>query len=244
MSEKSGQTDMTVLEQGARQMGVALSQAQLGQFRQYQQLLMAWNAQFNLTAVRDEQEIQRRHFLDSLSCLLVTGDLNHKRLVDVGTGAGFPGLPLRILFPDLDLYLVESVAKKASFLHAVIDALELEDVQIITARAESLGQNAAHRERYDWAVARAVASLSILIEYLLPLVALGGHMLAQKGKRAEEELLQSETGIRILGGGAARLLHVQIPGEEEESNLVMIEKIRTTPQKYPRRVGIPAKRPL
>ena len=225
-------------------MGLTMSNAQVAQFAQYQELLMAWNARFNLTALRDEQQIQRRHFLDSLACSLATGDLNHRRLVDVGTGAGFPGLPLKIIFPDMELTLVESVGKKASFLQAVVDELALESVRIITGRVEALGQNPNHRERYDWAVARAVASMAILVEYLLPLVAVRGHALAQKGRRAAEECAQAERGIRMLGGGSPRLLPLQIPGEDEPTNLVVIEKIMPTPQQYPRRVGIPAKRPL
>lgn len=235
---------MDELVAGAKELNIALSADQVALFMRYQELLMEWNQRINLTAVRDPDLIQRRHFLDSLTCSLAMGDMNGQALVDVGSGAGFPGLPLRIVCPKLKLTLLESIGKKADFLRAVIEDLHLGDVQIISARAEKVGQMKKHRERYDWAVARAVAPLSVLAEYLLPLVRLGGFMLAQKGRHVEEEMNDAEEGIAILGGGNERVLPVLMPGQDDPSHLIVIEKIRLTPDKYPRRTGVPKKRPL
>lgn len=237
-------TKMNRLIAGARELGITLSDEQLLQFRKYQDLLLDWNQRMNLTGVRDPELIQQRHFLDSLTCSLVTGDLNSQSLIDIGSGAGFPGLPLKILFPDLKLSLLESIGKKTTFLQVVVDELELTDVQIIVERAETLGQNGSHREQYDWALARAVARLEILVEYLLPFVKIGGHALAQKGRHAAEEMHDAEIGISMLGGGSPRIFPFQFPGQEEPSNLVLIYKIKQTPDKYPRRTGVPGKRPL
>lgn len=229
---------------GAKELGIVLSDEQVTLFGRYQDLLLEWNQRMNLTAVRDARLIQQRHFVDSLTCSLVTGDLNGQALIDVGSGAGFPGLPLKILFPDLKLSLLESTGKKATFLQVVVDELELSDVRVISGRAEDLGQSTDHREVYDWAVARAVARLRILVEYLLPFVRIGGHVLTQKGRQAEVEISEAGNGISALGGGSPRLIPVQLLEQEEPSYLVLIEKIKSTPDKYPRRIGVPAKRPL
>lgn len=228
----------------ANLLGATLSPEQVEQFIHYQELLLAWNERMNLTAVRDPAEIRVRHFLDSLSCARVMGDLNGRSLIDVGTGAGFPGLPLKILFPTLRLTLVESVAKKGQFLQAVVDALSLKDVTILAERAELLGQLPQHRQQYDWATARAVAELRVLAEYLLPLCRVGGQMLAQKGDGVHQELQNAATALRLLGGGVPQLAEVTLPQREQPHYFVIIEKVEETPKKYPRRVGIPGKRPL
>lgn len=225
-------------------LGVSLTSEQVEQFALYQQLLLDWNERMNLTAVRDPAEIRVRHFLDSLSCARVMGDLNGRSLVDVGTGAGFPGLPLKILFPQLRLTLVESVAKKGQFLQAVVDALALDEVRILAERAEVLGQQPQHRQQYDWAVARAVAELRVLVEYLLPLCRVGGNMLAQKGEGVNEELKSAATAVLILGGSEPILAHIALPEREQLHYFVTIKKVEETPAKYPRRVGMPGKRPL
>jgi len=232
------------LAAGAKELDIVLSDEQLALFGRYQDLLFEWNQRMNLTAVRDARLIQQRHFVDSLTCSLVTGNLNGQVLIDVGSGAGFPGLPLKILFPDLKLTLLESIGKKVIFLQAVVDELELSNVRIISGRAEDLGQTTDHREAYDWAVARAVARLRILVEYMLPFVRIGGHILTQKGRQADVEMSEAENGISALGGGSPRLVPVQLLEQEEPSYLVLIEKIKSTSDKYPRRTGIPAKRPL
>jgi 16S rRNA (guanine527-N7)-methyltransferase len=232
------------LIEGARQFGLQLSAGQLVRFARYQELLLEWNRHINLTAIGDPAEIQVRHFLDSLSCARVMGRLEGKRLADVGTGAGFPGVPLKIYYPDLRLTLMESVAKKTRFLQLLVTELGLTDVTIVNERAEVLGQNPDHRERYDWVVARAVAEMRILVEYLLPLCHPGGHVLAQKGTGAEEETAAAVAAIKTLGGALPHLYPVQLPGVADLHHLVLIEKVDRTPSQYPRRAGIPSKRPL
>ncbi len=234
---------MEYLQRSVETFGPALSADQLDQFARYQALLLALNEHMNLTGAKTEQEIQQRHFADSLTCLLVTGDLNQKSLIDVGSGAGFPGLPLKILYPGLHLTLLESVRKKALFLEAVVADLDLENVTVIVERAESLAHNYDHRERYDWAAARAVAHLSPLLEYLLPFCTLGGCALAQKGIRAAREIVEAQEALRLLGGEVVEQVSLILDGQEE-ANLIQVKKVRHTPQKYPRRAGMPVKRPL
>lgn len=235
---------MQLLSERTSLLGFGLTAVQLSQFDQYLQLLVQWNERMNLTAVREPQAMVLRHFYDSLTCVLATGDLNGRRLIDVGTGAGFPGLPLKIMFPELQLTLVESIAKKAQFLQLVSQELGLTAVAVHSERAEQLGQNPAHRQQYDWAVGRGVAEMRILAEYLLPLCQVGGHMLAQKGENAHSETAVAETAIGLLGGGAATFYPVQLAEKETPHFLVCIEKISDTPSKYPRRPGMASKRPL
>lgn len=232
----------------ATRLGTPLSAAQLAQFAQYETLLVTWNVRINLTAVDTPIAIQQRHFLDSLTCAAVMqpGDGRSFRdcaLIDVGSGAGFPGLPLKILWPALKVTLVESVAKKARFLELVVAELGLSDVDVVVERAEALGQRASYRAQYDWATARAVAPLPVLVEYLLPLCRVGGWVVAQKGVQAPQEVGEATTAVHLLGGGAIQL-HPTPPLAEEPGYLVVIPKERETPARYPRRVGIPGKRPL
>jgi len=234
---------MENLEAGADALGLSLNPWQIEQFARYQSLLLLWNERINLTAAHTAQEIQARHFVDSLTCASVSGDLNGKSLIDVGSGAGFPGLPLKILFPDLALVLLESVSKKGDFLREVVSELDLQNVAVIIERAEILGHDETHREQYDWAVARAVAWLPTLLEYLLPFCSTGGHALAQKGERASEEIEEAQSAISILGGELVESLAIEL-NDGSESNLVVVRKVNATPEKYPRRVGVPRKRPL
>lgn len=235
---------MVELAQEAAVFGLSLDSEQLECFATYECLLLEWNERLNLTAIREPGEIRRRHFLDSLTCALATGDLSGRQLVDVGSGAGFPGVPLKILFPSLSLTLVESVAKKARFLEQLVAALELREVSVVAARAEEVGQEAAHRERYDWAVARSVAELRVLVEYMLPLCRVGGRALAMKGESAPAEIEVAATAVDVLGGGQPQWQPVQLPGRDMLHYLVVIPKERETPGKYPRRPGMPTKRPL
>lgn len=235
---------MSTLAELAAVFHITLTQEQLDQFRRYRELLQEWNERFNLTAIRTTPEIELRHFVDALTCATATGSLDGKRLVDVGTGAGFPGLPLKILYPGLQLTLAESVKKKARFLEAVVSELRLDNVLILSERAEILGQQPEHRDQYDWAVARAVAALPVLVEYLLPLCRLGGHALAQKGESAGEEMVAARRAIQLLGGGEPQLHPIQLPNRAETHYLVVIPKVAVTPPAYPRIPGRPAKQPL
>lgn len=225
-------------------LGIQLTHSQLDAFYIYERELLKWNAQFNLTAIHDPEQIRVKHFLDSLTCLRVMGESQPESVVDIGTGAGFPGLPLKILNPAMRLTLVESVAKKTKFCNHLVDQLGLEGVEIIQTRAETLGQEVEHREQYGCALARAVAVLPVLVEYLLPLIHVGGTMIAMKGEGAPAEAHDAEHAIGVLGGHLRRLIHLTLPGVAEERYLVVIDKIAPTPETYPRRVGIPGKRPL
>ena len=224
--------------------GLRLSAAQRRLFQTYEDELITWNQQVNLTAIDTADQIRTKHFLDSISTICVLRGSPLNSLVDVGTGAGFPGIPLKILFPEMRLILIESVGKKAAFCQHLVNCLGLNGVEIITERAESLGQNPQHRERYDWAVARAVAILPVLTEYLLPFVRVGGAMLAMKGEQAPAEVHRAEHAIKVLGGHVRKLTPITLPGVAEERYLVVVDKVAATPPHYPRRVGVPSKKPL
>jgi len=224
--------------------GSPLTEQQLKAFDIFEAELMSWNEKFNLTAIRDAEGIRIKHFLDSLSCLQVMKPLHNERIIDVGTGAGFPGIPLKIIYPGLKLTLVESVGKKAGFCKHMVETLHLSNVEVLTLRAEEVGRLNNHRAQYDWALARAVASLPILLEYLVPLLKIGGHMLAQKGESAHTEAQASENAIKLLGAELQRIEKVTLPGVVEERYLVVAKKIASTPNLYPRSVGIPSKKPL
>ena len=236
---------MSRLDAGLQKMlGLSLDPDQEAAFARYAVELAEWNQRVNLTAIQKPEEIEVKHFLDSLSCWLALREQPGPRVIDVGSGAGFPGLPLKILQPDLRLTLVEATGKKADFLSHIVQVLGLEGVEVLPARAEEVGQMAEHREAYDWALARAVAPLSVLAEYLLPLVKPDGRALAMKGPGAQAELAAAEAAIQTLGGEAGEALPVQVPGLEAERFLTVIHKVSATPTKYPRRPGMPAKRPL
>jgi 16S rRNA (guanine527-N7)-methyltransferase len=210
----------------------------------YERELIEWNQKFNLTAIRDEKGIRTKHFLDSFSCVLAWKANPPANLIDVGTGAGFPGIPLKIIYPHTKVTLVESVGKKAMFCQHIVRLLGLDGVDVINARAEDLGQMRDHREAYDWGVARAVANMRVLAEYLLPLVHVGGRMLAQKGESGPAEVHSAENAIKLLGGEVRQLIPVTLPGVVEERHLVLVDKIATTPPGYPRKPGVPTKKPL
>lgn len=224
--------------------GIHLTGWQIVALINYERELLAWNQKFNLTAIRDEQGIRTKHFLDSLSCVLAWKANPPNRLVDIGTGAGFPGIPLKIIYPAMQLTLVESVGKKVKFCQHMVNKLGLENTQVIQARAEELGQQPEHREKFDWAVARAVANLRVLSEYLLPLVRVGGAMLVQKGESGPAEVHAAENAIKVLGGHVRQLLPLTLPGVVEERYLILVDKIAATPPGYPRKPGIPTKKPL
>jgi 16S rRNA (guanine527-N7)-methyltransferase len=225
-------------------LGIRLSTRQVEALERYEKELISWNERFNLTAIREPESIRIKHFLDSLSCLLALREAPPSRLVDVGTGAGFPGLPLKIVIPTIRLTLVESVGKKAEFCRHMVDVLGLEGVDVLHARAEEIGQMRGQRGLYDWATARAVASLPVLLEYLLPLVRIGGRVLAQKGESGPTEVQASERALHILGGQVHQLIPVHLPGVAEDRYLVVINKIAATPDHYPRRPGTPSRNPL
>ena len=236
---------MQKLAQHAQELfGLYLNENQLSSLAIYERELLIWNKKFNLTAIRDVEGIRAKHFLDSFSCVLAWRDQPPQTLLDLGSGAGFPGIPLKIIYPHLKLTLVDSVAKKVKFCQHIVETLKLDDVKVIHARAEMLGKHPKHRENYDWAVARAVARLPVLSEYLLPFVKVGGTMLAQKGERGLAETQEAENALQILGGELRQAIPITLPSVVEERYLVLVDKVSTTPAEYPRREGVPSKKAL
>ena len=228
-------------------LGFPLAPSQLDQFERFLSEILEWNAKFNLTAIRDPESIRVKHFLDSLTVAIGTGDLNRKTLADVGTGGGFPGIPLKIAFPELKLTLIDSIGKKLKFCERVCALFGWTDVVTLHARAEDAGRMAQLRERQDFAVARAVTRLPVLCEYLMPLVTVGGAMLAQKSADCDEEIVSAKKAITLLGGAFESSLRFELPGSGGETSgraLVVIRKRSSTPAAYPRQAGVPLKKPL
>jgi 16S rRNA (guanine527-N7)-methyltransferase len=224
--------------------GVSLTENQIRDFERYEEALLEWNRRYNLTAITAREDIRTKHFLDSLSCLKVMPLRPGMRVVDIGTGAGFPGIPLKIAAPDIRLTLVESIRKKADFCRYLAGELQLREVTILNARAEDIGQDPDHREQYHWAVARAVADLCVLAEYLLPLVQVGGYALAQKGGNGPAEAHAAGGALRLLGGEVEKVVPIELPGIAEARYLIVMRKNAATPPQYPRRAGTPSKKPL
>jgi 16S rRNA (guanine527-N7)-methyltransferase len=234
------------LETGAKKLGLRLNARQLKQFSVYYHELIDWNRRINLTAITDFEGVQVKHFLDSLT---VTLALKHPldnasfRAIDIGTGAGLPGIPLKILLPNIKLTLLDANAKKARFLEALKSRLALNDVETVVGRAEDVAHS-RYRESFDIVLSRAVAILPTLVELALPFCAIGGTFIAQKGKGAEAETAQATKAIGLLGGKMRQLKRIELEELIEERRLVIIDKVSPTPAQYPRRPGMPAKRPL
>ena len=224
--------------------GVTLTSSQIADFNKFENLLVEWNEAFNLTSITSSVEIKIKHFVDSLTCLKVLSIKENFSMVDVGTGAGFPGIPLKIVMPWIKLTLVESSQKKSGFCRTVVDQLHLADTDVVTMRAEDLGRNVKYRGHFDWAVARAVAELPVLAEYLLPLLKIGGKALAMKGAQIEKEVDNSQNAIEVLGGSFHNQIKFALPQGYGERSLIVIKKVNPTPNNYPRRAGLPSKKPV
>jgi len=234
---------MDLLAQHARRFGWDLTAQQITAFQTYYEELEAWNQRVNLTGIAGLEAVQIKHFLDSLTCLLAFPPGSGQKVIDVGSGAGFPGLPIRIVRPDIQLTLLEAVGKKTDFLHHIVDRLGLSEVTVVTGRAEDAGRDPQHREQYDVALARAVAELRILAEYTLPFCRVGGLVIAPKRAAIDEELASAARAIATLGGALRARVPIELPGVEPRQ-LVVLDKIAPTPARYPRRAGMPERRPL
>jgi 16S rRNA (guanine527-N7)-methyltransferase len=232
------------LAQGAEELGVPLDARALDAFAVYMEDLALWNQRFNLTAIEDPDEILVKHFLDSLSCATVVDLRAARSLIDVGTGAGFPGLALKIAFPHLRVVLLDALEKRLRFLDRLAERLGLEGVETVHARAEDMGRAPEWRQQFDVVTARAVARLVTLCEYCLPFATVGGVFVAQKGPRVEEELSQASRAIGTLGGGSATVRTLTLPGSDIRRSLITVPKARATPIAYPRRPGSARKHPL
>jgi len=231
--------------------GIVLTKRQLCQFLDYYKLLVEWNEKINLTSITEFNEVCLKHFLDSVSiinafssCDEMISFFSGKSIVDVGTGAGFPGIPLKILIPDLSVTLMDSLDKRIKFLNTVIENLELDNIVAIHGRVEDLAVDTLYREQFDFSTARAVASLPVLCEYCLPFVKTGGFFIAYKSEKANKELLLSQNAIDVLGGKFDRNCSFDLYSTDNKRNILFIQKISNTPGKYPRKAGKPVKKPL
>ncbi|HAA43494.1 MAG TPA: 16S rRNA (guanine(527)-N(7))-methyltransferase RsmG [Ruminiclostridium sp.] len=232
-----------LLKDGASEFNINLEKEDIESFFKYKETLLKWNKNINLTAITDDRDIIIKHFIDSISVVPYIGkDL--KKVIDVGTGAGFPGIPLKIIEKDLNVTLLDSLEKRTKFLNEVIEKLDLKNIEVIHSRAEDKGVSGDFREKFDLALARAVANLPVLLEYCLPFVKTGGTFIAMKGSDIQEELDNSKKALEILGGEIKDVIKFNLPSTDIKRNIIIIKKFRHTPTKYPRKSGKPSKAPL
>jgi 16S rRNA (guanine527-N7)-methyltransferase len=231
-------------EANMREKGITLSSEQLNQFEMYYETLVEWNEKMNLTAITDKAEVYLKHFYDSITASFYFDFTKPFHLCDVGAGAGFPSIPLKIVFPHIEVTIVDSLNKRISFLNHLANVLKLENVHFIHDRAETFGVNPLYRENFEVVTARAVARMSVLSELCLPLVKVGGHFIAMKAAHANDELEVGQKAITTLGGKVEEIFTFTLPMEESERNILIIKKEKQTPKKYPRKPGTPGKTPI
>ena len=230
------------MRKSLKELNIELSEKQLNQFYDYMNILNEWNKVMNLTNITETLEVIEKHFIDSLTVLKHVNE--NDSIIDVGTGAGFPGIPIKIAYPKSKVTLLDSLNKRIKFLNEVISKLNLEDINTIHGRAEELAHNKEHREKYDIAIARAVAPLNVLSEYLLPFVKIGGHAICMKGSKGKDESKEGENATRILGGEIKSIKEFKLPNTDIERTIIEIEKNKSTEKRYPRKPGTPSKEPL
>lgn len=227
-----------------KELDITLSEKQQAQFYRYYELLVEWNKVMNLTGITEYEEVNEKHFIDSLSLVKVLDISKINTVIDVGTGAGFPGIPLKIAFPHLKVTLLDSLNKRIKYLDTVIDELELKDIHTIHGRAEEYARKEEYREKYDLAVSRAVANLSTLSEYCVPYVKVGGMFVPYKSGEIDEEVKAAQTAIKVLGGKQTEVVKFTLPGSDINRSFVKIQKVKSTGKKFPRKAGLPAKEPI
>lgn len=236
--------DLSILETGCSELNITLTERQKNQFIRYYEYLIEKNKVMNLTGITEFQEVLVKHFLDSLACVKAVDMTKVKAVMDIGTGAGFPGIPLKIAYPHLKVCLLDSLRKRVNFLEETFTLLGLENITAIHGRAEEYARNKAYRQKYDLCVSRAVSNLATLSEYCLPYVKTGGSFISYKSGKVQEETEQAVKAVKILGGHVKDIQYFTLPGTEIERSLVIIEKIKDTPGKYPRKAGTPLKEPI
>lgn len=224
--------------------GVTLSDRQVEQFLCYYEMLVETNEKFNLTAITEFEDVLNKHFIDSLCAASQKDFIKAESVIDVGTGAGFPGIPIKIAFPDKEVFLLDSLGKRVKFLNEVIEKLELKGITAAHGRAEDYAAKPEYREKYELCVSRAVARLASLCEYCLPFIKVGGEFIAYKSEKAKEEIEESDNAISVLGGKLDEILEMELPGDMGYRSFACIRKARNTPKKYPRKAGTPTKEPL
>ena len=239
-----GQYSTASFEKGLELLGITLSEKQMQQFIDYYELLVEWNKVMNLTAITEYEEVIEKHFIDSLASVKVCDYSKIKTVIDIGTGAGFPGIPLKIAFPNIEVVLLDSLNKRIKFLNEVITKLGLENIRTIHGRAEDFAKQKEYRENFDLCVSRAVANLSTLSEYCLPYVKTGGKFVPYKSGKIDEELSQAKKAVSVLGGKITDVVKFQLGDTDMERSFVVIEKEKNTPKKYPRKAGLPGKEPI
>ena len=228
--------------QRLKDFNIKINDEQIKRFMNYMNLLLEWNEKINLTAITQPEEVKLKHFVDSLTVLKYIND--DDKVIDIGTGAGFPGIPLKIMKENTKITLLDSLNKRINFLNIVIETLNLRNIQAIHGRAEEIARNKLYREKYDVAVSRAVANLSTLTEYMLPFVKVGGKCICMKGANVNEELERAQNAIKELGGEIERVDNFYLSDNDNERNIIVIKKIKETNPKYPRKAGMPSKEPL
>ena len=231
-----------ILNDKCQKIHIKLREEQIKKFYTYMNLLLEWNEKMNLTAITEPNEVILKHFIDSLTISKYIED--DSTVIDMGTGAGFPGIPLKIVREDINITLVDSLNKRIKFLDEVIDKLDLQNIETVHARAEEFGRGVKYREKFDYATSRAVANLSTLAEYLIPLVKIKGKVISMKGYTVDEEIENSRKAINVLGGKISGIDEFDLPDSDIKRNIIIIEKIRNTSNKYPRKAGTPAKDPI
>lgn len=229
-------------KQKLNEFDININDEQIKSFEKYMNLLLEWNEKINLTAITQPEEIKLKHFVDSLTVLKYINE--DDKVIDIGTGAGFPGIPLKIMNKNTKITLLDSLNKRINFLNIVIEKLDLSNIQAIHGRAEEIARNKLYREKYDVAVSRAVANLSTLTEYMLPFVKIGGKCICMKGANVNEELERAQNAIKELGGEIERVDNFYLSDNDNERNIIVIKKIKKTKSKYPRKAGTPSKEPL
>lgn len=237
-------TNEDILRQGIKDFGIEVNDQMISDLKTYREILVDWNQKMNLTGIEEEKEVFIKHFLDSISAVSNGYIKDGISLIDVGTGAGFPGLPLKICLQNIKLTLLDSLNKRINFLQEVSNTVNLKDVEFIHGRAEDFGKNSDYREQYDVATARAVAGLPILMEFCVPFVKIGGYFVCLKGPNANLELEESKMAMDILGLEFVEKIDIELPNEELKHNILVFKKIKNTPEKYPRKAGKPAKSPI